>query len=203
MILKMLRAQLLFGLSLSVFVLGGAFTANAAEKMIAITDNDSSGMRVVETSANDDVINMVADRPLVLKLDQDVANILIGNDLFLNIFPDSRRTLILMPVQPGATYFRAIDADGNTIVEKRVIVAAKKQNYVRVKQACGEDDELCSFQSIYYCPDMCHIVYDFSNNERINTNEQIRNKDDEDDNDSGSSGDTPPALSDASENQFE
>ena len=50
---------------------------------------------------------------------------------------------------------------------------------------------------------MCHIVYDFSNNERINTNEQIRNKDDEDDNDSGSSGDTPPALSDASENQFE
>ena len=135
MILKMLRAQLLFGLSLSVFVLGGAFTANAAEKMIAITDNDSSGMRVVETSANDDVINMVADRPLVLKLDQDVANILIGNDLFLNIFPDSRRTLILMPVQPGATYFRAIDADGNTIVEKRVIVAAKKQNYVLVWHA--------------------------------------------------------------------
>jgi hypothetical protein len=172
--------------------------AYSAEKMIAITDDASAGVDVVETSQNDDVIKMLPDRPMVLKLDGDVANILIGNDLFLNIFPDSRRTLILMPLVPGATFFKALDEDGNTIIEKRVIIASPENEYIRVRQACGSDDELCTFQSIYYCPDMCHSVYDYSNNERINQNEKIRNKDDED---KDNSDDTPSDLTDASESE--
>ena len=87
--------------------------AMSAEKMIAITDDASSGLDVVETSQSDDVIKMLPDSPMVVKLDADVANILIGNDLYLNIFPDSRRTLILMPLVPGATFFKALDEDGN------------------------------------------------------------------------------------------
>lgn len=201
MIFNMLRGVCLIAFGFVMFVVSAAQPAHAGEKMIAITDDVSSGMGVIETSADDDVIEMVTDRPMVLKLDKDVSNILIGNDLYLNILPDSRRTLILMPVQPGATFFRAIDSDGNTIIEKRVIVAAKKRNYIRVKQACGEDDELCSFQSIYYCPDMCHTVYDYSNNERINTNEKIRSEDDKDS--ESSDGDKPEDLSDSSENQYQ
>lgn len=173
--------------------------AYSAEKMIAITDDASSGIDVVETSQSDDVIKMLPDRPMVLKLDADVANILIGNDLYLNIFPDSRRTLILMPLVPGATFFKALDDAGNTIVEKRVIVASPKEDYIRVRQACGSDDELCTFQSIYYCPDMCHNVYDYSNNERINQNEKIRAKDDEDKDSGGNN--NPPEISDASESE--
>lgn len=178
--------------------IGTPNAAMSAEKMIAITDDASSGVDVVETSQNDDVIKMLPDRPMVLKLDSDVANILIGNDLYLNIFPDSRRTLILMPLVPGATFFKALDEDGNVIIEKRVIVASPKEEYIRVRQACGPDDELCTFQSIYYCPDMCHNVYDYSNNERINQNEKIRNKDDDkEDSDSND----PPELSDAAESE--
>lgn len=201
MIFNMLRGVCLIAFGFVMLAVSAAQPAHAGEKMIAITDDVSSGMGVIETSADDDVIEMVTDRPMVLKVDKDVSNILIGNDLYLNILPDSRRTLILMPVQPGATFFRAIDSDGNTIIEKRVIVAAKKRNYIRVKQACSEDDELCSFQSIYYCPDMCHTVYDYSNNERINTNEKIRSEDDKDS--ESSDGDKPDDLSDSSENQYQ
>lgn len=191
---------LLFGLVLASVVTFSQ-ASFAGEKMIAITDDASTGFEVVETIADSDVIKMQTERPVVVKLEEDVANILIGNDLYLNIFPDSRRTLILMPLNPGATFFRALDADGNTIIEKRVIVASPKQNYIRVRQACGGDDELCSFQSIYYCPDMCHNVYDYTNNERINQNEQIRNKDDENGQDDGSNSNGPPALSDSAENE--
>ena len=147
----------------------------------------------------DDVIRMRTDRPLVLKLDQEASNILIGNDLFLNIFPDSRNTLILMPLQPGATFFRALDSDGNTILEKRVIVGTPPQDYVRVRRSCAADDELCAFQSIYYCPDSCHIVYDYSNDERINVNEKARGNEDDDGGRSRDESNTPDDLSDASE----
>jgi hypothetical protein len=180
----------------------GAGAAHAAEKMIAITDDQAITQSLGDPRSEQavgDVIRMRTDRPLVIKLEQEASNILIGNDLFLNIFPDSRKTLILMPVQPGATFFRAIDADGNTIIEKRVIVGTPPQNYVRVRRACAADDELCAFQSIYYCPDACHIVYDYSNDERINVNEQARNNDDDEGGSSSDDGDNPDDLSDSSE----
>lgn len=195
-----LLCVLAFVMAFGLANVGAVQPAFAAEKMIAITGDVDEGLEIIE-EVEADVIELRTDRPQVIKLDREVANILIGNDIYLNIFPDSRKTLILMPVNPGATYFRAIDAEGNTIIEKRVIVAAPKEEYIRVRQTCAADDELCSFDTIYYCPDMCHNIYNYSNDERINNNEQIRNAGDDEDGEDSSDGDNPADLSDASESQ--
>lgn len=100
------------------------------------------------------------DKPEVIQLDRDAINVLVGSDETLRAVPDTNRTIVLIPKKPGATYFKAIDADGKIIMQRHVIVGApeKGNKYLRIRRACANDDTNCKQYSVYYCPDMCHEV---------------------------------------------
>ena len=98
------------------------------------------------------------DKPEIVQLDRSAVNILVGNDENLRAVPDTNRTIILIPKKPGATYFKAIDADGKVIMQRHVIVGAAKNEYVRIRRACINGEDGCKQYSMYYCPDSCHEV---------------------------------------------
>lgn len=100
------------------------------------------------------------DKPEVVKLDRDAVNVLVGSDETLRAVPDTNRTIVLIPKKPGATYFKAIDAEGKVIMQRHVIVGSieKGNQYIRIRRACANDDTNCKQFSVYYCPDMCHEV---------------------------------------------
>ncbi len=98
------------------------------------------------------------DKPEVIQLDREAVNILVGSEQHLRVVPDTNRTIVLIPKQPGSTYFKALDAEGKVIMQRHVIIGAPKSNYIRIRRACPTGDSDCKPYSIYYCPDMCHEV---------------------------------------------
>lgn len=98
------------------------------------------------------------DKPEVIQLDREAVNILVGSEQHLRVVPDTNRTIVLIPKQPGSTYFKALDAEGKVIMQRHVIIGAPKSNYIRIRRACANGDKDCKPYSIYYCPDMCHEV---------------------------------------------
>lgn len=104
------------------------------------------------------MIRLTPDKPQIVRLSRDATNIVVGNDAHLNVIPDTSRTLVLVPRLPGATYFEVLDAQSNVIMGRHVIVAAPKQDYVRVRRACTSEMDDCTRYSVFFCPDMCHEV---------------------------------------------
>lgn len=98
------------------------------------------------------------DKPEVITLDRDAINVMVGSNKNLRVVPDTNRTLVLIPKQPGSTYFKALDAEGKIIMQRHVIVGSPTANYIRIRRACAGDDRSCQQYSVYHCPDMCHEV---------------------------------------------
>ncbi len=103
-------------------------------------------------------LRITSDKAEVIQLDRDAVNILVGSDKNLRVVPDTNRTLILIPKQPGSTYFKALDSEGKIIMQRHVIVGSPKNEYIRIRRACVNGADGCKEYSVYYCPDMCHEV---------------------------------------------
>ena len=103
-------------------------------------------------------LRITSDKAEVIQLDRDAVNILVGSDKNLRVVPDTNRTLILIPKQPGSTYFKALDNEGKVIMQRHVIVGSPKNEYIRIRRACVNGADGCKEYSVYYCPDMCHEV---------------------------------------------
>ena len=115
---------------------------------------------VVAEAEEEPPLRISPDKPEIVHLDKDAVNVLVGSDETLRAVPDTNRTIILIPKKPGATFFKAIDADGKVIAQRHVIIAAPagKSKYVRIRRACVNGADGCREYSVYYCPDMCHEV---------------------------------------------
>lgn len=113
----------------------------------------------LETKDAEEIVplRITTDKPEVVTLSRDAVNILVGSDKNLRVVPDTNRTLILIPKQPGSTYFKALDAEGKVIMQRHIIVGAPKSDYIRIRRACTGNRD-CREYSVYYCPDMCHEV---------------------------------------------
>lgn len=126
---------------------------------------DASANAVIEgeTSAP---IRLTPDKTGLVHLSRNAVNVVVGNLSTLRIIPDTNRNLLLVPKEPGATFFRAIDEDGNVIMQRHVIVAAPEKEYIRIRRSCNTNssvtgrpqEDTCKEYSVYYCPDMCHEV---------------------------------------------
>ncbi len=98
------------------------------------------------------------DKPEIVTLDRDAVNVIVGSDEQLRAVPDTNKSIILIPKKPGATYFKALDADGKVIMQRHVIIGAPKSEYVRIRRACANGTTGCQQYSLFYCPDTCHEV---------------------------------------------
>ena len=100
------------------------------------------------------------DAPAIIKLDEDIGSVIIGNPAHARAIVDNPRSIVLMPEAPGSTELVVMDADGNPVLEKKVIVSSVvKGSYLTIKRACiNSSADGCAPVSVYYCPDRCHVV---------------------------------------------
>ena len=103
-------------------------------------------------------MRITLDKAEIIQLDRDVVNVIVGSDKNLRVVPDTNRTLVLIPKQPGSTYFKALDNEGHVIMQRHVIIGSPKSEYIRIRRACVNGADGCRQYSVYYCPDMCHEV---------------------------------------------
>ncbi len=124
---------------------------------------DSPAAAPAKADAVDDgIVRITPDQTKIITLDQDAASVIVANPAYAQIVLDSPRLLVVMPRTPGATSFTVINAKGETIVTKTVIVSAigtgaNKAKYVRIRRMCGNDSS-CQPSAYFYCPDGCYEV---------------------------------------------
>lgn len=106
------------------------------------------------------MIRLTPDKLEIVRFDEDAASVLVGSSKHLNMVLDTPRTAILIPREPGSTSFTVLNGRGQVIMERHVIVASPKQDYVRVRRSCvnADGNKACQEYSVFFCPDMCHKV---------------------------------------------
>lgn len=104
-------------------------------------------------------LRLTPDRSEMIRLNKDAASIIIGNESNIQILMDTPSRLIVVPREPGATFFTILDKGGDIIMQRHAIVASPKEKYVRIRRSCRTAGGTgCEETSIYYCPGMCHDV---------------------------------------------
>ena len=103
-------------------------------------------------------VRLTPDKSELIRLEKKAGSIIIGNPAHINVIADSADTLVIIPKTPGATHFTVLDKHGQTLMQRHVIVASPKQDYVKVKRVCREDSKECQNTSVFYCPDTCHEI---------------------------------------------
>lgn len=109
----------------------------------------------------DGPLRLNLDTTKVIKLDRDAASVVVTNPNNVRVLLDTPRLLLVMPRTPGSTSMMVLDAKGETILEKTVIVdAGAKSQYVRIRRMCGQagTGPDCVPTSYFYCPDGCYEV---------------------------------------------
>lgn len=120
------------------------------------------GTVVEDVSATHPLLRLTPDKTEMVTLDGEAQSIIIGNPDHASVLLENPRTLLVVPRQPGATYFSVIDKEGKVLMQRHVVVAAPKQKYVRIRRSCATggsaSNRNCAPLTVYYCPDMCHEV---------------------------------------------
>ena len=106
-----------------LFTAPAAFADGTAE-LTRLIDNKNDSAAMAAESANSTIIRLTPDRTKVIRLDRDAASVIVTNPAHASVMLDSPRLLIVMPRQPGATSFTVLNAAGESILERDVIVTA-------------------------------------------------------------------------------
>lgn len=152
---------LLASLAICLF---NAPVAHAADQNAEVVDilppqtQDSSVDHTAEINSTHPPIKLTPDQSQLIRLDTNAKSIIVGNPAHVNVLADSAKTLVVVPRAPGATHFIVLGEDDNVVMQRHVIVASPKKNYVRIKRTCREDSDGCNTTSVFYCPDMCHEI---------------------------------------------
>ncbi len=119
---------------------------------------DGSPAAVVKRIDNDDALRLTSNKDQIIRLQKDAVSVIVNNPDHASVMLDSPRVLIVMPRLPGATSFKVLDARGDIILEKDIIVTNAQRQYVRVRRICAGNDSSCVPAAYYYCPDGCYEV---------------------------------------------
>ncbi|MDE1153536.1 MAG: pilus assembly protein N-terminal domain-containing protein [Micavibrio sp.] len=108
---------------------------------------------------SDGIIRVSPGSAKVVRLDQDAVSVIVTNSAHAGVILDSPRLLVVMPRTPGATTMTVLNAKGETIVAKTIVVAAQaKEKYVRIRRMCSGADANCQPSAYFFCPDGCYEV---------------------------------------------
>ncbi|MGH1376215.1 MAG: pilus assembly protein N-terminal domain-containing protein [Alphaproteobacteria bacterium] len=145
----------------AIALFGLASPAQAQEKVVDILPQTTQSQEKQATEIKEEthpILRLTPDKSELIRLDSDANSVIVGNALHVNVIADSARTLVVVPRAPGATHFTVLDNKGQVIMQRHVIVASPKTDYVRIKRTCTEDADSCQNTSVFYCPDMCHEI---------------------------------------------
>lgn len=133
-------------------------------------------VEIDQKNATHPPIYITPDKSQILKVDEDIGTIIIGNADHINVLNEDSKTLVLISRLPGASSFQVLNKDGKVIMQRHVIVGtANEDKYVRIRRSCNanlagkakSNLKDCQQMSLYYCPDMCHDI-------RVKTEERVR-----------------------------
>lgn len=83
-------------------------------------------------AADNDMLRVSMNHARVLKLDRPVSKVIIGNSKVADATVADATTIVLTGRSFGTTNLVLLDADGNAIVDERVLVSIDEGNTVRV-----------------------------------------------------------------------
>lgn len=105
------------------------FATGAAKLVMA-------GFVVVATAASahadESLMRVYMDHARVLKLDRPVSKVIIGNAEVADATVADSQTIVLTGRNFGTTNLVLLDADGNAIIDERILVSIDEGNTVRV-----------------------------------------------------------------------
>ena len=82
--------------------------------------------------AEEEMLRVYMDHARVLKLDRPVSKVIIGNAEVADATVADSNTIVLTGRSFGTTNLVLLDADGNAIVDERILVSIDEGNTVRV-----------------------------------------------------------------------
>lgn len=90
------------------------------------------GISGVSAAADDDMLRVYMDHARVLKLDRPVSKVIVGNAAVADATVADAMTIVLTGRSFGTTNLVLLDADGNAILDERILVSIDEGNTVRV-----------------------------------------------------------------------
>lgn len=121
----------------------------------------------VETDPNDTII-VTVDRAKLFRVSRPAATIIIGNPSIADATVEDERTLVLTGRSFGVTNIIILDADGEPIVDRTVVVRSHEANTVRVYRRASRET--------YACAPVCEPTLTIGDNESTfgAANDQIK-----------------------------
>lgn len=95
-------------------------------------------------SADDDMLRVSMNQARVLKLDRAVSKVIVGNSKVADATVADATTIVLTGRSFGTTNLVLLDAEGNAIVDERVLVSIDEGNTVRVYRQTSRSVLSCS-----------------------------------------------------------
>ncbi|ACM25068.1 pilus assembly protein N-terminal domain-containing protein [Agrobacterium sp. SHOUNA12C] len=89
-------------------------------------------MPQLSRAADDGMLRVYMDHARVLKLDRPVSKVIVGNAQVADATVADPKTIVLTGRSFGTTNIVLLDADGNAIVDERILVSIDEGNTVRV-----------------------------------------------------------------------
>ncbi len=83
-------------------------------------------------AAADDLLRVYMDHARILRLDRPVSKVIVGNAQVADATVADPKTIVLTGRSFGTTNIVLLDADGNAIVDERILVSIDEGNTVRV-----------------------------------------------------------------------
>ncbi len=149
--------------------------ANGTDQLSSVSDivttsTASEEQQIADSQNTHPPLKLTPDKSEIIKINRPAASIIIGNPNHLTILADSSKRLVAVPRAPGATSFTILDKDGEVIMQRHAIIAAPKQEYLRIRKTCANSgDNNCQETSVFYCPDMCHELMMNTGNQNTST----------------------------------
>jgi Flp pilus assembly secretin CpaC len=155
----LLPAVLILGTALTMPVQAQPSSVQPVQDLMPpVTDQSAAIPTETIDSETHPSLNLSPDKSELVRLDREASSVIIGNSSHVAVLLDTPRLAVVIPRSAGATYFTILDKNGNVIMQRHVLVAAPKKNYVRVRRSCAGDADNCQATSVYFCPDMCHEI---------------------------------------------
>ncbi|MDR6103842.1 Flp pilus assembly secretin CpaC [Agrobacterium larrymoorei] len=95
-------------------------------------------------SADDEMLRVSMNQARVLKLDRAVSKVIVGNSKVADATVADATTIVLTGRSFGTTNLVLLDAEGNAIVDERVLVSIDEGNTVRVYRQTSRSVLSCS-----------------------------------------------------------
>lgn len=98
----------------------------------------------VSAAQEEEMLRVYMNHARVLRLDRPVAKVIIGNAQVADATVADARTIVLTGKSFGTTNLLLLDADGNPIVDERILVSIDEGNTVRVYKQTQRNVFSCS-----------------------------------------------------------